>query len=269
MPQVDLTWGVASHRGQREENQDRCLAEVPVFAVADGMGGHAAGGEASELVVRSLGAVAGGSTVDLDTVRFALRDADEAIRRIGGGSSEPGAGTTVAGVALLENRGELYWAAFHIGDSRIYRWSATTWERVSTDHSVVQELIDGGSISPDEALHHPRRHVITRALGIGPQREADFTLLPVQGKERFLLCSDGLTGVVDDARLLELLAADQPAADIAEGLVSEAVGRGATDNVSVVVVNVLGVAGASPNADDPEEVTVPRVGRDGDMVVAP
>jgi protein phosphatase len=269
MQQVDLTWGVASHRGQRAENQDCCLAEAPVFAVADGMGGHAAGGQASELAVRHLAAVAGGPTVNLDALRLALRHADEAIRRLSEGTSEPGAGTTVAGVAMLENGGELYWAAFHVGDSRIYRWSAAAWERVSTDHSVVQELLDDGSISLAEAVVHPQRHVITRALGVGPQREADYTLLPVRGQERLLMCSDGLTGVVADDRLLELLAADRSAADIAQGLVAEAVERGATDNVSVVVVQVHGFAGAHPAADDPEEVTVPRLGRNGDMAATP
>lgn len=264
MYRLELTWGAASDPGRRTENQDRCLARQPLFAVADGMGGHAAGGEASAAVIARLAAVADGPTVGVAALRAALRDADDDIREMGRvrGATE-GAGTTVAGLAVIENGGGLYWAAFHLGDSRIYRWSASGWERISTDHSVVQELVDGGAITVEQALTHPQRHVVTRALGFGSGGEADFTLLPVDVGQRFLICSDGLTGELSEQRIAQLMSGDDAATVIAEGLVREAVQRGAQDNVTAVVVHVQGGGGSAGDgvqeADALEEVTIPRL----------
>jgi protein phosphatase len=234
-----------------------------VFAVADGMGGHAAGGEASAAAVLRLAAVAHGPTVEVDALRGALQEADHDIRQLGRGqSASAGAGTTVAGLALIESGGDLYWAAFHVGDSRIYRRSASGWERISRDHSVVQELVDDGAITAEQALTHPDRHMITRALGLGVTGEADFTLLPADGGQRFLLCSDGLTGVLSDGRLAEVMSTDAAAALIARQLVAEAVSVGAHDNVSAVVVDVQGSGRTEADGDDDpdglEEITVPR-----------
>ncbi len=259
MSQVELAWGLSTHVGQRAENQDRCLAAPPLFAVADGMGGHAAGAAASELAVTALATAVDGPTVAIPALRRALGAADARIRALGADDPEPPAGTTVAGVALIENGGGLFWAAFHIGDSRIYRWSAGGWEQISTDHSLVQELVDGGEISAAQAAAHPQRHVITRALGLGPHCEADYTLLPVEGGERFLLCSDGLTGELSDARIAEVVASGADPEAAAELLVAEAVAAGGHDNVSAVVVHVHR-AGDVPDdlAVDAEAVTVPR-----------
>jgi protein phosphatase len=247
MQQVELTWGAATHIGQRRDNQDRCVATPPVFAVADGMGGHAAGGPAAEAAVGRLAQAGNGRTVGLAPLLAALRAADQDIRGITGPDGHPsGAGTTVAGLALIEDAGEVYWAAFHLGDSRVYRWSAAGFEQISTDHSLVQELVDRGSISEREALSHPQRHVITRALGIGPQVEADVALLPVAAGDRFLLCSDGLTGEVSDERIAAMMSGDAPASDVADRLVSAAVAHGGSDNVTVVVVHVHPANGSDP-----------------------
>jgi protein phosphatase len=259
MQQVELTWGTATHAGQRPENEDRCLAAPPLFAVADGMGGHAAGSVASEAVIECLGRAAQGATADLDALRAALSSADGTIRALRNADGSPtGAGTTVAGVALVAIGADPYWAVFNIGDSRVYRWASTEWELVSRDHSVVQELLDGGLISADEAPSHPQRHVITRAIGLGSSGEAQFTLLPVTPGERFLLCSDGLSGVLDEAQLRGLMAADLAAEDVAGRLVAQAVHAGGADNVSAVVVHVHGPA-AGPAADEAEEITLPRL----------
>jgi PPM family protein phosphatase len=262
MQQVELTWGVATHVGLRAENQDRRLAEPPVFAVADGMGGHEAGAEASAVATTCLAALTENETVEVEGLRAALRRADDLIRGITTAhGSATGAGTTVAGLALLENGGAPYWAAFHIGDSRVYRWGGDRWERISTDHSVVQELLDDGSISPAEALTHPQRHVITRALGVGAPVEADFSVLPVVPGERLLLCSDGLTGAVGEDRIEELMVRATEAPGAAQALVDEALAGGAADNVSAVVIHVGGAAPGptSPVADEWEEITIPRV----------
>ncbi|MGY1742158.1 MULTISPECIES: PP2C family protein-serine/threonine phosphatase [unclassified Blastococcus] len=264
MSQVELTWGVSTHVGQRSENQDRCLAAPPLFAVADGMGGHAAGGAASEAAVTELAAASDGPTVAVAALRAALERADDRIRRLGGPDPELGAGTTVAGLGLIENGGGLFWVVFSIGDSRVYRWAAGTWEQISTDHSVVQELVDSGEISAAEAATHPQRHVVTRALGLGPGCEADYTVLPVEGGERFLLCSDGLTGGLPAERIAEAVAGGGDPQEVAERLVDDAVAAGADDNVSVVVVHAHRREAAAAGADvDAEAVTVPRLPADG------
>jgi serine/threonine protein phosphatase PrpC len=241
MHQPELTWGAASDPGLRQENQDRFLVAPPVFAVADGMGGHVGGAQASEHAVTRLAEIAGGPTVAVEAIRTALEQADKDILAFGesvDAASKPG--TTVAGLAVVENDGALCWAVFHIGDSRIYRWTANGLERVSSDHSVVQALVDAGAITEERALTHPQRHMITKALGFGDRGQPDFTLLPVEAGQRFLVCSDGLTGELSDDRIAELLASDTDDQTVADQLVAEATRDGAQDNVSVVVVRVHG-----------------------------
>src|SRR4051794_10929041 len=217
----ELSWGAATDRGQRQENQDRYLVAPPVFAVADGMGGHVGGAQASELAVARLAEVAQGPTVSTDTIRTALEQADKEIMALGADvdpQSKPG--TTVAGLALTEHEGEICWLAFHVGDSRIYRWSAEGGlQQISTDHSVVQALVDAGAITEERALTHPQRHMITKALGFGDRGGADFQLLPVVPGQRFLMCSDGLSGQLVDAQISELMAVDTDDATMAERLV--------------------------------------------------
>jgi PPM family protein phosphatase len=240
MLQVELSWGAATDRGLREENQDHYLAAPPVFAVADGMGGHADGAAASATAVARLEELADGRAIDVDTVRTALKQADQDIQALGGsGDRTSRPGTTVAGVALTEQDGAPVWLVFHVGDSRIYRWSADRGlEQVSSDHSVVQALVDAGAITEKRALTHPQRHMITRALGFGEQAEPDFSVLPVTPGERLLLCSDGLTGELSDARIEGLMASDTDERESAERLVAVATAPGAQDNVTVVIVGV-------------------------------
>src|SRR3954469_21242078 len=237
MEQPELTWGAASDTGQRQENQDRYLAAPPVFAVADGMGGHVGGAQASELAVARLAEVAQGPTVSTDTIRTALEQADKDIMTLGADVdplSKPG--TTVAGLTLTEQDGEICWLAFHVGDSRIYRWSQENGlEQIGSDHSVVQALVDAGAITAERATTHPQRHMITKALGFGDRGGADFQYLPVVPGDRFLMCSDGLTGELTDERIAEVLASDGDDQAVAQQLVAEAVELGAQDNVSVVV----------------------------------
>jgi PPM family protein phosphatase len=236
MPQVELAWGAATAVGQREDNQDRFLAEPPVFAVADGMGGHAGGAAAAEQAVEALRALAGAGPTTVERVRLALQRADGEIRGFRG-SATSGAGTTVAGVALVDEGDGPQWAVFHVGDSRVYRWADGTLERLSTDHSVVQELIDAGHVTEAGAATHPQRHIITRALGVGGSNEADVLLLPIVPGERFLACSDGLTNELGDDRIAGLLASGDAQA-VADALVGAADAHGARDNATVTVVEV-------------------------------
>jgi protein phosphatase len=243
MPPVELTWGAATAVGQREDNQDRYLAAPPVFAVADGMGGHVGGAAAAEAVVEALRSLTGSETTTVETIRRALQRADDEIRAFEG-PDKGGAGTTVAGVALVDEGDGPQWAGFHVGDSRVYRWYEGQLELVTKDHSVVQELIDAGYISDESAATHPQRHIITRALGVGPRPEADVVLLPVVPGERFLACSDGLTGELDDARIAELMSATGEPQTLAEALVAEAVDVGARDNTTVTLVESSTAAGS-------------------------
>jgi protein phosphatase len=256
--EVALRWGAATDTGLRAENQDSLLARPPVFVVADGMGGHAAGRQASVAVVERLeravgsaGASSGEGVVPppaltVEALRALLHEADDDIRRAAATLGDArGMGTTVAGVALVEERlsqeapePEPCWAVFHIGDSRVYRLAGDQLQQLSTDHSVVQELVDAGMISADAAAVHPQRHLVTRALGVGTPAEADVLLLPVQPGQSFLICSDGLTGELRDAEIAELLAG-RDAGSAADELVRTAARRGASDNVTAVVVQVL------------------------------
>jgi len=255
----ELSWGAATDRGQRQENQDSYLVAPPVFAVADGMGGHVGGAQASEIAVKRLAEIAQGPTVTMEQVQRALEQADKDIMTMGADVdplSRPG--TTVAGLALTEQDGEFRWLAFHVGDSRIYRCSENGLERVSTDHSVVQALVDAGAISEERALTHPQRHMITKALGFGDRGGADYTYLPLEPGQRFLMCSDGLTGEVLDSRIGELLAAGTDGERLAEALVAEANPSSAQDNVTGVVVQVQGASGEDAT-ESVEEVTTPRL----------
>ncbi|SET92716.1 PP2C family protein-serine/threonine phosphatase [Geodermatophilus poikilotrophus] len=233
MPPVELTWGAATAVGQREDNQDRYLAAPPVFAVADGMGGHVGGAAAAEAVVEALRSLTGSGTTTVAAIRLALQRADGEIRAFHG-PDKAGAGTTVAGVALVDEGEGPQWAVFHVGDSRVYRWHEGCLELCTKDHSVVQELIDAGYISDESAGTHPQRHIITRALGVGPRPEADVVLSPVVPGERYLACSDGLTGELDDGRIGLLVGGEVDQA--ATRLAAEAENVGARDNVTVVVV---------------------------------
>ncbi len=237
MPPVELTWGAATAVGQREDNQDRYLAAPPVFAVADGMGGHAGGAAAAEAVVEALSSLTGAETTTVEAIRLALQRADGEIRAFQG-PDRAGAGTTVAGVALVDEGEGPQWAVFHVGDSRVYRWHEGRLEQVTTDHSVVQELIDAGYISDESAATHPQRHIITRALGVGPRPDVDVVLSPVVSGDRFLACSDGLTGELGDDRITELLTTAGDPQQAADALAAAADAQGARDNATVTVVGV-------------------------------
>ncbi|WP_288026075.1 protein phosphatase 2C domain-containing protein [Arthrobacter sp.] len=235
---MTLSYAFGTDRGLRRElNEDAFLAADPIFAVADGMGGHEAGEVASRECISVLSQqevlAAGSRSATAVDVQLALRQADARIREL----SQARAGTTVTGVVLVEERGVPYWLVFNVGDSRTYRLSQGRFSQISVDHSEVQELVDGGFITPAEALVHPRRHVVTRALGTGPDTEADYWLLPVEDGDRILVCSDGLTGEVDDEGIRRALSALDHPQDVVDSLVQAALRSGGRDNVTLVVVD--------------------------------
>jgi serine/threonine protein phosphatase PrpC len=170
-------------------------------------------------------------------IRLALQRADGEIRAFRG-PDKAGAGTTIAGIALVDEGEGPQWAVFHIGDSRVYRWHEGRLELCTKDHSVVQELIDAGHISDASAGTHPQRHIITRAMGVSGRNDPDVLLLPVVPGDSFLVCTDGLTGELGDQAIAELLGTAAEPAAVAETATSRAVALGALDNVTTVVVEV-------------------------------
>lgn len=265
-PGLSLSVGYGTDRGLRRElNEDSYIAADPVFAVADGMGGHEAGEVASGMCVRALAAIpqltTGERSVTAAVLQQYLVRADNSIREATGAR----AGTTLAGAVIVEQMGMPYWLVMNIGDSRTYRLSQGKFEQISVDHSEVQELVDAGEITAEQATIHPRRHVVTRALGTGDETEADYWLLPVEEGDRILICSDGLTGELTDDHIFRVLSTVGHPQDAVDALIQASLRSGGRDNVTVIVVdarNVLNDAGAATTAPRPEaaedEVTLPR-----------
>jgi protein phosphatase len=268
-PGLSLTCGYGTDRGLRRElNEDSFIASDPVFAVADGMGGHEAGEIASGMCVRALASIPQLSTGERSVTAAVLQQylvlADNSIREATGAR----AGTTLTGAVIVEQMGMPYWLVMNIGDSRTYRLSQGRFEQISVDHSEVQELVDAGEITPQQATVHPRRHVVTRALGTGDETEADYWLLPVEEGDRIVVCSDGLTSELSDQQIFGIVSTVGQPQDAVDALIQAALRSGGRDNVTVIVVdarNVMNDAGAATTAprhdtSAEDEVTLPRAG---------
>jgi protein phosphatase len=227
---------------KRPSNEDTfgISAEHGVYVVCDGMGGAAAGEIASSLAVNEVLRLMGGrdrSTPLKEMVEEAIRSANEAIHsRAEGDFQLNGMGTTLVGL-VTEVRRVL---VFNVGDSRCYLLRKRKLKQISQDHSLVEEQVRMGRITPDEALHSPLRNVITRALGTQPSVEPDIFELKAEVGDIFLLCSDGLTGEVPDPQIEALLAADLPLDQICGHLVDAANLAGGHDNITCVLVRAEG-----------------------------
>lgn len=262
-PPIHVRAAAASHTGlRRKSNEDSYLAQHPLFLVADGMGGHDAGDLASAAVVTEFSRLVGASTLTINDVRGALRRARALVESIT--SDGRTAGTTLTGVVISEVGGVGYWLTVNVGDSRTYRFANGELEQISVDHSVVQELIDAGTLAREDAATDHRRNEITRAIGAGSDGRADYWMVPAAPGDRMLVCSDGLSGELSAARLTEILAEEHDPEDAATRLIHEALLRGGRDNVTAVVVDALAVSGR----DDALYDTAPAGGRraapDGD-----
>lgn len=254
-PGLRLRCGYGTDRGlRRATNEDAFIAEDPVFAVADGMGGHEAGEVASGICVHALAGIplleGGGRGATADVVQRYLFAADKGIREATGSR----AGTTLSGVVAVERRGAAYWLVLNIGDSRTYRLSQGRLTQLTVDHSEVQELIDAGGITPAQAAVHPRRHVVTRALGTGDGTAADYWLLPIRDGDRILVCSDGLSGELDDDRIAGILASEADPQRAVDELIQAALRSGGRDNITAVVVDAQAPDG--PGSADRTTATI-------------
>jgi serine/threonine protein phosphatase PrpC len=248
--QVELHYGVATDVGLvREVNEDSYLAEPPVFVVADGMGGHDGGDIASSIVAEEFARLADvgydprrGPHVIASTLRACQRRlAQYAATHRGSDGGRWHGGTTAVAALLVEDDDGPLWLLANLGDSRVYRYTRDELIQVSTDHSVVQEMVDAGEITADEASVHPERHVVTRALGGPGSVEADYFVFSFGEAERILLCSDGVTGMIDDAEIAQILGAHSDPRDAADRIVAAAVAAGGKDNATAVVVDVMGL----------------------------
>lgn len=239
---IVVTWGSATDTGRvRARNEDAVLAQAPVFLVADGMGGHLGGEVASSMTVDTFRELLGHPTVNAADIPALLQGANEAIRlraRVDPGVSDMG--TTAVGLAMVTEGGVDYWLAFNVGDSRIYRLHQGVLTQITVDHSYVQDLVAAGRIAPEEARTHPERNIVTRVLGVQESPVPDFWVFPPEPGERFLICSDGLSGELDDPTIAQLLAIPAEPHEVARLLVETANQLGGRDNISVIVVDVAG-----------------------------
>lgn len=248
-----LAWGAATDTGRRRaHNEDSFLARVPIFAVADGMGGHSAGDIASAAVVSRLSEAVIEPFTDADTIERGLRAATIDIGRAAD-EKELGVGTTVTGVALSVQDDEPFWTVFNVGDSRVYLYERDALVQVTVDHSVVQELVDAGIIRAEDAEAHPDSNVITRAVGFNVEAVPDYWVVPVREGDRLLLCSDGLTKELDAEAIRRHLAAGDSAEATANALVDAALEAGGRDNITTIVIDVLESSGLGEF-----ENTIPR-----------
>jgi protein phosphatase len=220
---------------KRRHNEDAYVCEPPLFAIADGMGGAQAGEVASRLAAAALkesGASTGGEQRIVDLIQEANR---RVYDRSNTDPNTSGMGTTMT-VALVEN-GRV--AFGHVGDSRAYLIRAGAMEQVTEDHSLVNELLKSGKLSPEEAESHPQRSVITRALGTDPDVDVDTFTIDAENGDVFLLCSDGLTDMVDEQQILDLVEQNRPDMDAAlKALVRAANRGGGEDNITVVAFEI-------------------------------
>lgn len=265
-PKIFVQVGSATHPGNhRTRNEDRVLTDGRVFAVADGMGGHRHGDRAAEIISNHLVGLGDDRPVHRSHLLDRIRSGHAEIRVLGAGVDRP-MGTTISGIALIEDPIDAI-LVFNVGDSRVYRRRGQDLRQLTHDHSVVQELIDGGLLAPELADDHPERHVITRSLGSAVPLDIDWQLEPPEAGDRFLIASDGLTNEVADPALDQALAADRDPQAVADGLVELARRGPALDNISSIVVDiveVLDVVEHEATDDDPLNAdTAPRRWTDG------
>ncbi len=252
---IETRAAAATHVGnRREHNEDSLLCASPVFLVADGMGGYEVGELASAVAVNAFAHLVGTDSVTMRQMRDAYKEAGMSVIALGDGRSG-GSGTTLSGVAIMRNDGAGYWLVINVGDSRTYRLRNGNLEQLSVDHSVVQELVDSGELTPSEALVDKRRNVVTRALTAHGVSEPDFWMLPAAVGDRMVVCSDGLTGELRDGIIARILREEESPQTAAQRLVDEAVAHGGRDNVTVVVVDAVAVDQTDSESD---EDTAPR-----------
>jgi serine/threonine protein phosphatase PrpC len=233
---------------QRRSNEDSSFASGPVFVVADGMGGAQAGEVASQMVVEAFTEGLPEDGTPEERLSVVVQRANHEIHaRSRSDAASAGMGTTVTAAYLDEDSVALA----HVGDSRAYLLRDGELARLTEDHSLVEELLRGGKLTEEEALEHPQRSVITRALGIEPIVEIDTWTYPLRPGDVVLLCSDGLTSMLSEQRVQQLLLEAADLAEAGDRLIAEANAAGGRDNITVVLFRVELADGAEAAVDQP------------------
>jgi len=223
----------------RSVNQDLAVETSTLFAVADGMGGHAGGEVAARLAVDALG-VAFGRQPTGAGLSQAVTEANAVVWQHSQENPElRGMGTTLTAVGLVNEEGHDVLALVNVGDSRSYRFHDGELSQITTDHSLAEEMVRSGELTTAEAAVHPHRHILTRALGVSSDVAVDlWRIQPMRG-DRFLLCSDGLTNELELSQISEVLSSVNDPGRAADLLVQAARTHGGSDNITVVVVDVV------------------------------
>lgn len=235
--QVKTVWGAATDVGKRRNvNEDTYLTVFPIFLVADGMGGYTAGDVASRIIADEFSVLKSRNIVHTADLQQCFKNASLKMKAQLGRQR---GGTTVAGVAVSQREGLPCWLVFNIGDSRVYRYARNQIVQLTNDHSVVQELIDNNVITPEQALTHNERNVVTRAVDTDHEPNVDYWWLPLRAAERIIICSDGLVDEISDEKIALELSLNSDCQQVAERLVALAVENGGRDNVTVVVIDVI------------------------------
>jgi PPM family protein phosphatase len=245
-----LEAGAATDVGRvRQMNEDRYLADERIFAVADGVGGHQAGEVASQTSVETLLRAFSEGEHTTEGLVHAVEEANAAVWQLAQGSREKrGMGTTLTALALVQEAGEEQLALANVGDSRAYILQQGELTQLTEDHSLVEEMVREGKLTAAEAQVHPQKSIITRALGMEPVVDVDsWEIIPFRG-DRILLCSDGLTNELSDERIASTLRQLANPQEAARELVRLARAAGGSDNITVVVVDVVDDDGRSQQA---------------------
>ncbi len=237
-----MKYAVKTDIGKRVHNEDSYLLsekdEFPMlFVVADGMGGHAAGSVASKLLVKQLEMFDRmvEPERELELLRHAIESAnlgifhaaekDRALR---------GMGTTLVAALIL---GKDYIAA-NVGDSRMYQYSQDQLETITTDHSLVEQLVLAGAITKDEARVHPQRNIITRAMGVSPKVDVDLFERSWSAGDILMICSDGLHGAVEEDDIITVLSSNRSLDSMCDVLIQLALDNGGTDNITLILIRL-------------------------------
>ncbi len=228
-----ISLGISKTGLVRQRNEDRFYAQGPLLIVADGMGGYTGGEYASTMVVDTIVEVVNEATeISTEVLKNAILKANRIVYEKSQSYKElEGMGTTAVVAYVQEDT--LYWA--HVGDSRLYRYGEDGLHRMTKDHSMVQQLVEAGTITEEEVIHHPKRNMLTRAIGVYETVEVDTGVVEVHQNDRILLCSDGLSGYIEESKIEQVLSEENNESRALEDLVHLVYDAGARDNVTIVL----------------------------------
>ena len=228
-----ISLGISKTGLVRQRNEDRFYAQGPLLIVADGMGGYTGGEYASTMVVDTIVEVVNEATeMSTEVLKNAILKANRIVYEKSQSYKElEGMGTTAVVAYVQEDT--LYWA--HVGDSRLYRYGEDGLHRMTKDHSMVQQLVEAGTITEEEVIHHPKRNMLTRAIGVYETVEVDTGVVEVHQNDRILLCSDGLSGYIEESKIELVLSEENNESRALEDLVHLVYDAGARDNVTIVL----------------------------------